>query len=232
MHENRKPDESNYFGDSLNDDAPANSGGEFTDFVEQRAFEPEAGVTGSGKLKISRANMLLIGLFALGIGCVYFLSLRNGPTEANAQNQAMEMQVDQFIADARAGQDPIDAEGRQIIETFYRDLTRRQVPLDDLRANPFVFERPTGPEGEVIETEASITQAELEHRRRMREVEREFQQLTLQSIMFSSRGGTAIVDNDLLRPGQQFGSFTVEEITPNTVLLRWEDQTYTLRMVD
>jgi hypothetical protein len=229
MQENNRSSDQNYFGDSLNSAGGAGEG-EFTDFVEQRAFEPEAGVAGAGKMKISRANLLLIGLFAAGIGFVWFLSQRNGPTQASAQDQAMEAQVNQFISQVESGDPVVDEQGQEIIQIFYRDLTRRQVPLEQLRVNPFVFARPAGEDAGPAEP--TETEAELARRRRIRQLQDEARRLSLQSIMSSSRGATAIVDNELVRQGQSLGSFTVESITAETVVLRWEDQTFTLRMVD
>lgn len=210
-------------------DAVTFEGDSYGDFVEQRAFDPRAGAARRGKL--TRANLLLVGLFAIGAASVYFLSLRKGPARADARDQAVETQIDSYISkakDAPAGANT-SPEGRQIVEAFYDDITRHQVPLEDLKGNPFVFGG-SGAAPAPVEVPKATSAEELARLKRKAEVEVEFGKLKLQSIMMSQRGGTAIINNTFVTEGETVGSFKVAKINSRSVVLLWENVPYTLQI--
>lgn len=205
----------------------------YGDFTEQQAFDPQI-VAARSRSKLNRTNLLLIGLFAIGVASVYFLSLRKGPAKASARDQAVEQQVDSFISGSRAasGSGLRSEEGQRLVEAFYEDITSHQVPLEELKTNPFAFAGSGEPAGPAEETARRPTAEELAHLKRKAEVQAEFGKLALQSIMMSPRGGTAIINNNFVSEGQQLGSFKVAKINARDVLLIWEDIPYTLKIVE
>ena len=91
---------------------------------------------------INQANLVLAGLFAVGIVVVYLLSLGDGPAQASAQQMAVEQQVESALdkLDQKI-QDPANQVQRasKKIEEHHGQMRRRQVAAEDLGGNPFIF---------------------------------------------------------------------------------------------
>lgn len=196
-------------------------------FAEQREFERRTASQWQ-RLKLGRTNLLLAGLFAAGIGALYLLSLRGGPRQASAHDVAVEQEVTEFIerASTPEGQEQA-SQTRRIVEEFYNYAARVQVPLRELRANPFAFRAPAAPDGPERQTEDA---AEAQRRQQVEAARRELATLRLQSILMGSGGGTAIVNNTFVRAGERIGSFTVTAVDARTVTLEAQGETFTLEM--
>ena len=189
---------------------------------------------GPGKLRAlcgGGGNLLLVGLFAAGIACVYFLSLRGGPTKASAEQVAAESKVDIALQqlDLVAGAGERD-KAQAVVDAFYYEAKQRQIPLADLKRNAFVFEpagrtgisraNPADPSFKRPDPSAVAQSEALDAVRRLR----------LQSVMAGPRGATAMVSNNLLAEGQSINGWTVVKIKPTEVVLQWNDQQYVLKM--
>ncbi len=178
------------------------------------------------KLNLTRGNLVLVASFALGAAALYLLSLRGGPAEAQASNVAIEQQVETFIAQQQAQPtDQAAKETRRIVDAFYSYATRIQVPIEQLHANPFIFQS----SGSGTQAPPP-TEAEMVRQRELAAATAEFDQLRLQSVMMGPRGGTAIINNDFLSEGQTVGRFRVDSITARSVQLSWSGQTFVLHM--
>jgi len=199
------------------------------------AFEPSAGYRPSGRaLPISKGNLLLAGAFAAGIVCIYILSLRGGPSQASAEQNETQTQVDNVLsklAAAGAG-GGISKKDQAGINTSYYEARHRQIDLSALRGNPFVFarspadkpaSRPENPVGAKVEPKAEESQ---DYTRALQEA----QKLSLQTILTGSSGSTAMISNNLLTEGQTINGWTVSKIRPSEVVLTWKDKTYVLAL--
>ena len=206
-------------------------GDEAGDFAEQRAFEQHTSAVSFGKLKLSRTNLILIGMFAAGLGGVYLLSMRGAPEAANANDRAVEQQVSSFISEQGASPKPSAGKNtKKIVEAFYNYTSRHQVPLNELQGNPFQFRDPSATGAPAKVEKVVPTAAELAVRKQKADIEAEFARLKLQSIMTSPRGATAIINSNFLSTGQRCGSFTVGKISAREVELKWNQDTFMLRI--
>jgi hypothetical protein len=176
--------------------------------------------------RVSKATLGMIGLFLAGAAVVGILSLRGGPSKADAKDQAVETRVETFInQNQRDGGLAKDfQETKKVVDAFYNYASRHQVPVEDLKANPFVFDQSKKGAGAAKAADTSKETA-----RRQAELQGELGKLTLQSVMMGARGGTAIVNNNFVAEGHKLGSFTVTKIQPGQVQLTCEGAMFLLR---
>ena len=186
-----------------------------------------------------RANIVLAGLFIAGGATVYGLAFRDRTATASAEQQAVESQVEAAILQLTGpkASDAPDAPGsvtQGLLETFYAQVTERQIPPEALRKNPFYFVHPTGRTIEVsVGANGSAPPKVVAQPGVLTEktVLEELKTLALQSVMMGRNGtGTAIISNNLLTVGQSIKCFTVTKINPDSVVLDWEGKEYELTM--
>ncbi len=209
------------------------------DFVEQQQFERAAG--SAGRPKLNRSTLILVGVFLAGAGAVAFLAMRGGPKEATASDKDLELKVEQFIARDTAKKvagttktkaDDL-ADTRKVVDEFYNFASRRQVPLDNLKSNPFVFgdgeEESTPAEDNTRAAKRAAAEAAA---KRKKALAAELAKLTLQSVMGGRRGNTAIINNNFVAINDSLGSFVVKSISGRSVELAAGETTFTLSLKD
>jgi hypothetical protein len=190
---------------------------------------PPAAPSAAGKLLANKGNLLLAGLFAGGIFLVYLLSLRGGPSTANAEQQQVELQVETALSQFSAnGRKEESRKAREVVGSFYREARQRQVPIKQLSGNPFVYKSP-GP-AEAAPVKAQPAQEETIAARNLGEALDAARQLVLQSVLTGEHGNTAMISNNLLTEGQTLGDWTVSKIEPRRVVLTFRGQEFVLRM--
>lgn len=197
-----------------------------------------AGKGGRYKQQMTRANLILAGLFVAGAATVYGLSLRDGPDKASAA-QVDESQVDAAILrlNTEPPKDGAPAPGRlthDLLHNFSDYVVRRQIPLKQLGKNPFEFvspdpqATPSTPQPERTSPERGANAGPMTPEN----VAAELEVLHLQSVMMGRNGdsGTAIISNNLLTVGAHIKCFTVKRITPTSVVLVCQGKEYVLMM--
>lgn len=175
---------------------------------------------------VLRGNMLLPVLLIGGVIGVYLLSLRGGPAVASAEQKQTELRVDTMLTALSA--DPANGQrAEEVVRSFYCDARQRQVPRDNLRANPFVFVIGGG------EAEPGAKPSRQEHILRIEELKEArlmAEELRLQSVMRGPQGSTAVISDKLVQQGQVINGWTVETIEPRRVVLKWRDYTHELKL--
>ena len=187
------------------------------------ASEPTAAPGQSWASAMNKSTWVMIGVFIIGVALIGLLSLNGGPSKANATDRDAEQKVDLFIAQAqqqgKSAQNFQDT--RKVVDDFYNYASRHQVPVDDLKSNPFIFGKAP---------EAAPTGGEGMSAKRLAELQRLCGSYKLQSVLMSPRGGTAIIDNNFVAVGNRIGPFLVKAIYPKSVDLACEGTTFTLRL--
>lgn len=219
-----------YESESLSSDDQVETLGQSYDdggFTEQREFEQAAGV--ADKPRMGNTTIAMIGLFAVGVAAVAFLSLRSAPQTASAKDQAVEQQVDTFIASAASqSEDQQAAVDENVVDGFYHYSSRQQVPLEELRKNPFVLDHSGSREASRGNEQPDPNSVAAQKRRE--DLLKQLSKLKLQSVMMGSRGGTAIINNNFVTEGQALEGFTVVKILPDEVHMRSEGLLFQLRL--
>jgi hypothetical protein len=90
-----------------------------------------------------------------------------------------------------------------------------QVPLSDLRTNPFRAKSPT-PTTMAMSEAAEKKKREEERLALLKAV----QQLQLQSIMYGDTRSACMINNTMQREGQTIEGFVIEKISPTTVIVK------------
>lgn len=181
-----------------------------------------------------RANLVLAVLFLAGMALVYFMSMQDETIKAGALETASETIVDaavqQFQTDTVgiSGDIPDTDRPNMSPVELAREMTtgtaKRQVPLKELKNNPFVFipnkrSRPKRPKDAkpvgLTPGATAVQRAE---------------SLRLQSIVIANERSLAIISDRLLAAGQEIAGWRVHEIGNGQVILKWKDLTYVLRI--
>ncbi len=199
---------------------------------------PPTAAPAKGPLGMSRKtqafiadNLMLAVMFAGGILGVYLLSLRGGPAKASAEQLAAESQVDAAITSTKSSSPAAKANEKAIIERFSNDAASRQIPLDKLHKNPFIFtpgqsKTPTPEPVRFMPTpKAAPVDPELQSANAV------FKTLSLQAILKDRTGKSqATISGNPISQGQMISGWTVSRITETEVELTWRDQKRTLKM--
>jgi len=192
------------------------------------------------KAQMTRANIVLAGLFIAGGITVYVLSLHKGPAQASADEKLIETNVDSAIL--RLNSSPVvgpEARSaanltRGLLKSFSEQIIDSQVPLSKLPKDPFVFVRPASsiaedPIPDSKPKKPTKTPEEITYAEAMEKLKK----LTLQSVMMGSgQYRVAIISNNLLTVGQKIDGFTVKRIDSEEVVLTWKGSDYSLEMED
>ena len=182
---------------------------------------------------MNKGDLMLPGMLVVSVVCIYILGCCDGPATASATQAPFEQQVNSVLSrlsDASATR----LQSQKVIEAtriLYRDIPQQQIPLDDLKGNPFVFAQPTEPEPPKTEDQrANISEDANRQALALSEAQRAVQQLRLQAVLKTSHGTSAIISDSLLSEGQMINGWTVREIHARTVVLEWNGHTHTLNM--
>jgi len=205
--------------------------------VENEPLPPAAsddGRTPSGKKRFPiGGNLFLVVLFAAGLAALYVLRLRAAPAQASAEQLRVQSQVDTALtklSDFRlAARKPTDG-GPDVADVFYFEARHRQIPLAQLRGNPFVFVAPSPKTHPLAPLKPGPQETSGEETEQLSEAMAAVKALTLQSVLTGEHGATVMISNNLLTEGQKIRGWTVEAIRSRQVVLSWQGHSYVLRM--
>jgi len=202
--------------------APAAAPGETPlegDDLQETLAEPESEFIIEEKKPLNKGAMLLFVIFALGAGGTYLMYVRSGPKSASAATvSATDAEVTRFLSDGpknMAMMKKLLVGAQKFVEQFNHFSEVTQVPLKDLRVNPFLEATPKPPDAVVTEDMA----------RKKREEERQaamkaVQGLQLQSILRSQSLHQCMINNTLLPEGAEVEGFKIEKVNANSVIVR------------
>ncbi len=176
----------------------------------------------------TRANLLLVVLALAGAGSIYFLIPSDTLQTASAEQSLTELQVDSALLNL-ATLDASHGKAMEVVDTFYYQAKQRQIPLEEISRNPFVFKAPELPKP-ATQPAPKKQPAPLEKIKKAPQEMEEVKKLVLQSVLTGSRAPVAMISNNLLTEGQKISGWTLTKIDPRSVTLTWKDKTYILRM--
>ena len=202
-----------------------------TEIAPPAAEDRKVPVIGGVWRWFKEGNTPLVVMFAAALAGVYVLSLRQGPSTASAQDEAEDGQVELALAAWQARTEATKKAGgsaHDLVNTFYYETKQRQIPLERLVGNPYEFKVPAAtPLLPLAETSQLQTAPEESPQGDALSAVKE---LRLQSVLAGPHGATAMISNNILTEGQVIRGWTIVKIDPESVLLRWNDQTVELKM--
>ena len=178
--------------------------------------------------QVSRGTLLLFGLAAIAGGVIWFMYVRNGPeaaSAASAEAKNADQTITQFLSSGTKNIEQMQQMLRNtegIVDQFRKYPAISQIPLSQLQTNPFRFRTLTEP------TDQNLTNRQRENERNA--AVKAVQQLSLRSIMHSETHRACMINNSLYQEGQQVDQFTIERITPDSVIVKTGVYRFELKM--
>ena len=177
----------------------------------------------------NKNTMVLLGLAAIAAGVIYFMYFKKGPDSAEgalAAASQTDQTITQFLSDGSRNIEQMEQMLRQterVVEQFRTYPSMAQKPLSELRTNPFRFH------------DLSAAPEDAGMARRKREEERSValkavSALSLQSVMHSGAIKSCMINNELYKEGQQVDVFTIDRISPESVIVRSGAYRFELKM--
>ena len=209
------------------------------DFMKQQGVDDEADAvddsTDGGDYvaedKPNHRNALVIfAVLVLGIGGIYLMRVRSGPQTASANEMdedATKATIDTFLNDGgrslRAMQEMI-RDTEKVVGRFREFPSAAQVPLADLKTNPFRFSTTLATEN----VDEELLKKRREEERRVVLVK--VQALKVQSIVFGESHRMCMINNNPVNEGQEVDGLRVEQIRPNSVIVRGGAYRFEIKM--
>ena len=184
------------------------------------------------RAKTKRNNVVLAALVVVGLGVGVKQFVFSGPKSADAATastttgggtslsaapgvKGKSTAVEQFLAggagDIKQARE-LMRHTEQVVETFKTYPSVNQVPLGNLKVNP--FQQHSGQHGDLSEEEAKARKQQ-----ERADALAAAQQLQLQSVLHSKVAPACLMNNTLLREKQAVNGFVVEQIKPKSVIV-------------
>lgn len=194
-----------------------------------------------GLHSINQGTLLIILVALMAAGALYAMRATHSDLTGGTANRAVEAKIEQALAkltrpDVLPKDDPLltrnlarlFADTDAIIDIFAVDAAEQQVPMANLKKNPF---RMHSQSVDANDPDAELRQAERERAKLKKQLTDEYQALRLQSVS-GGRMPIAMVNNNMYREGNKLGSFTVRRIRTEemAVELLAHDMLFVLRM--
>lgn len=193
------------------------SGDEQSDHVNQDQVGQDEYLMPSGNTTLARqGTMILIALFVVGAGAVFFMVKKVVPAQAEAADTTQHTKIESSIAKLNGIQTKMNGKLDQVAEKIYNLSNVKQLGEDDLLKNPFVHKTTSsfGVEKEIVNTKKEVKNINVK----------------LWSIMESDQGRCCMINNKLLYEGDRIQGMTVVAIGKKTVQLQSEQGTILLRI--
>ncbi|MBT3199157.1 MAG: hypothetical protein HN350_04495 [Phycisphaerales bacterium] len=181
-----------------------------------------------------RANLVLAVLFLAGMGVVYFMSIQGKEAPPDPMQQVSETIVDAAVLHFQAKSPTVknaDAKNTkpelspvELAREMLTGTAKRQVPLKELKNNPFLLVPEQKDETEPVETVK--TRGPTPGAEAIQKAEA----LKLQSIVIAKDRQLAIISDKLITVGQEIAGWTVAEIGNDQVQLKRKNLSFVLRL--
>ena len=195
--------------------------------------EEEGIITGEKKSPISRSTLIVFVVMALGAGGVYLMYRQAGPRSASAavvkQSADAGRTIQSFLSAGGTSMKSMHKllqDTQKVVQQFLAYPSMTQVPLNELRTNPF-RQRVQVATADPNASEAAEKKKREEERQAILKTVQTFQ---LQSIMCSGKRNACMINNTLYSEGQTIDGFTIDKITSTGVVVKNGPYGFELRM--
>lgn len=171
------------------------------------------------KKPISKFQIGGFGAIVAGLLVMCVMHMRHGPAPAAAASVAPSAQTNQTISQFLSGGASDIRNIKTSLETTQKEVRNfenypsvQQVPLGNLKTNPFAYRSDDHSDEEIQRKKAAEEAA----------MQKAAADLKLQSVMYSSRSNArsaCMINNSLCSLGAQIEGFSVIKINPNSVVL-------------
>jgi hypothetical protein len=186
--------------------------------------EGEFIVDGAGGAS-KRGGVVILLLIAVAAGGAYLMYAKGGPRVARAatpEAAAAQAEISAFLAGGSkdiAGMQDLLRDTEKVVRQFLDYPAVRQVPLSQLRTDPFRLT--TAAASAATSAEASLAEARRAHEQARAAALARAQKLKLQSVMMGRGKPVAMIDGRAVSVGDTLDNgILVEQIRPGAVVIR------------
>jgi hypothetical protein len=186
------------------------------------------------KRPMSRGTMIIFAILVIGGGGLYFMYRQSGPKSAGAavvaeNSDTAKKTISTFLSGGDVSvrsMEKLLRNTEKVVQQFVKYPSVTQVPLGDLRTNPFRQHALTAKSEEPTSEAMAKKQREEQRLANLKAV----QMLQVQSIMCSETRKACMINNTLYREGGQVDNFIIEKISPSSVIVKNGLDRFELRM--
>lgn len=191
----------------------------------------ESSFTAEKKPLFNTTTMLLAGVFVAGLGLIFALGKQTGPRSASAEQQSRQAQIEASLSElmSHAGKGDGSVKDTDSLVRLFQDARGPRDASVDAAGDPFAVPAAKKPDV-VAEQAVPSTIEDPGEQQRYRKVAETIAGLKVQSIMYSQRGGAAMINNRLAKVGSKFGDLVVSQIEQDRVILSFADKKFELRL--
>jgi hypothetical protein len=177
-------------------------------------FAPEASKPGRN------AGMLMVAFVMIGVGVIYFMRARGGPgkVQASAELSKADTEIKSFINDRDQIRKMTEMikNTEKVVKQFEEYGDTPQISVEEIKkkGNIFVYVSPNQTPDDPNADEKAKSKKYQEAKRIFLE---ELGAIRVQYLMVSSTAKTAMINNKLIKEGQEVEGFVIEGITPTLV---------------
>jgi hypothetical protein len=194
-----------------------------TEEIVEALSESESAIVTEQRAPVNRSTIVTFVVLVIGVASVWFMYQRTGPKSAEASTNSKESvdakkTINTFLSGGDASiklMETMLRSTQKVVEQFLSYPSMTQVPLSELRTNPFRIREivpRSGDDGAYAD-------------RRRREEERlaalhAVEGMRLQSIMYSESRKGCMINGGLYVEGQKVEDFIIEKINPSSVVVK------------
>jgi len=177
------------------------------------------------KRQLSPGTMAVAGVLLCCGAITYFMYVKNGPKAASAATPGTAQAsstITQFLSSDTENVEKMKAmlrDTEKAVQQMQSQPSKTQVPLDDLKTNPF----------RQLTTKVSERAEEDEVKKKREETLKAAQGLKVQSILVG-KNNAAMINGKMFQEGQTIDRFTIEKIATGSVIIRFEKLRFELKM--
>ncbi len=173
----------------------------------------------ANRQNLRRSTTLVAILVGIGLVCLLVMIRRSQPQVASATpGPGDQTKIEAAISRLTGVRSEMVDRADEIVKKFYEFSDVAQVRVNELVKNPFEVEGFAKDLKTVAVAEDPLTRAELIRRQRMQQ---QASTLKLLSIMRSEQGTSCMINDQILRQGEEVGGFTIARIGTSFVELAW-----------
>jgi hypothetical protein len=204
--------------------------GDLTDALAQPDGEV---IVAEERKPLNRSTIVTFVVLVIGAGGVWYMYQRTGPGKAAAADKetvAAKATINNFLSGGSENIKLMESMLRntqKVVQQFLNYPSMTQVPLSDLRTNPFRVRAESTPGDDAALSEAAAKKKREEERLAALKA---VQNLQLQSIMFGDSRRACMVNGVMYTEGQTVDGFAIEKINQASVVVKNGPYRFELRM--
>jgi hypothetical protein len=186
------------------------------------------------KQPINRGTLMMFAVLVLGAAGMFVMYRHSGPKSASAAVNKETAEAKKTISTFLSGDDSFKSmeerlkNTEKVVQQFAKYPSATQVPLADLTTNPFRQHSAEQKKDDSANLSEAAERAKREQERLA--IKKAAEGLQVQSIVYNQDRKGCMINNTICREGQAINDFTVEKITPTSVIVKNGPYRFELKM--